>query len=90
MAIESNFTTRPHHHSPGVNEDGGARLDPNGSSEHTTQISQQQTADADATNDKSAAMASQGRLQALYSIATKQADAQTARNAKQSEAMGQI
>lgn len=61
-----------------------------GSSGVTTGIAADQTADADATNAQSGEMAKQARTQALLSIATKQADAQTARNAKQSEAMGQI
>lgn len=61
-----------------------------GSSAATTGIAAAQNADAMMTEGETAAETSEARKQAVLSIATKQADAQTSRNAKQSEAMAQI
>ena len=74
----------------GVGAFSGASKSSLAGSKGTTAIGQEQLGSSMASEASIAKMTDEARQQAQLSVATKQADAQSAREAKQSEAMGQI
>lgn len=68
----------------------GAHQQAQNSGDSTVGVGEDQNNDADTTDAESGALTKKSRALALLSIATKMADAQTARNAKQADAMNQI